>query len=286
MGASDEAVATEEAGPVVRRVVADRLEDRDPAADLVLAAVPRRLAHRLRLAGLAALRAGLRPRRAGTWASSPPRSSPRSSSGLIFGARIATSLMRQGPRAGPAVPLARRRSSCRPRSSCSRSRPTSWVAVVANAVIIGVARAILAPGILASLSLAIPPGPGRWGSRWRPVGDPRPRDPADHRLGRRHARPPGGHARSWSRRSSSAGSSSPRPEHVIADDIAEVWRATAARSEVAVRAPAGPVAAAARPRARRRLRRRAGALRRRLRGRGGRDASPCSARTAPASRRC
>ena len=48
----------------------------------------------------------------------------------------------------------------------------------------------------------------------------------------------------------------------------------------------GAVAAAPRPRPRRQLRRRAGALRRRPRGRARARSSPCSAPTAPASRRC
>ena len=51
---------------VVRRVVADRLEDREPAPDLVLPAVPGRVADRLRVARLAAVRPSVRPRRAST----------------------------------------------------------------------------------------------------------------------------------------------------------------------------------------------------------------------------
>ena len=49
---------------VVRRELADRAEDRKPQADLVEPAVPRYRTHRLRRAGVAALRAGVRSRRA------------------------------------------------------------------------------------------------------------------------------------------------------------------------------------------------------------------------------
>ena len=57
----------------------------------------------------------------------------------------------------------------------------------------------------------------------------------------------------------------------VEHDIAQVWKSTAARAEVAHAPPAGQGQAAARPRPRRPLRQRAGALRRRPRGRRGRD---------------
>ena len=69
------------AGAVVRRGVADRVEDRDAAADLVLAAVPRRVAHRLRVTRLRCSTSRCSTSTSGPAASWPRRSSRRSSSG-------------------------------------------------------------------------------------------------------------------------------------------------------------------------------------------------------------
>ena len=152
--------------------------------------------------------------------------------------------------------------------------PTTWVAVAAHAGIVA-SLAIVGPGVLASLSLAIPlPGPGDRLLDRRAVHPPGLGRAADRRLGRRHL----GHALGHGVMTpvfiiggliiASAGK-------VVDADIAEVWTgAPQPAPRCSYDRRAGRDEAAARPRPRRALRRRAGAVRRRHRGRRGRDRRP------------
>ena len=87
-------------GPaVLRRGLAAGLEDRDAPADLVLAAVPRRVAHRVRLAGRPALRARSSTSTSAPVASCAASTEPVQLVGLIIGARVGDPAPRRGPRA-------------------------------------------------------------------------------------------------------------------------------------------------------------------------------------------
>ena len=188
--------------------------------------------------------------------------------GLIYGARMATRLMARGPGAGLRF-LSHAAWIVAAALVVFALAPNIAVAVVAHAVITAIL-ALLLPGILASLSLAIPPAPVRSGSRSPRCGS----SPASRSCRSSAASATGSASArgccSWSRSSSSAASSSPRAGHVIAADIAEVWRGQRRPQRGRVRAPPRPEPAAARARPRRGVRRRAGALRRRPRGRRGR----------------
>ena len=173
----------------------------------------------------------------------------------------------QGTRGGAAVPVDGRVRRDGRAGRLRAARRTSWIALIAHSVI-NATLAILAPGILATLSLAIPPRARSMGfsvaSLWVVPGLlilPIIGALGDHlglRVGMLALIPAfviGGLVIATT-------------SHVIANDIADVWRAAAARSEVAYERQPGPFAAAARAGTRRLLRHRAGAVRRRPRGRG------------------
>ena len=150
--------------------------------------------------------------------------------GLIVGARIATRAAGRGPRARCSRFLAAHRRRRVRRLVVFALAPNSAVAIAANVVITGVL-AILGPGILAALSLAIPPGPARSASRsaslWVIPG--LLILPIIGALGDR-----------WGIRQGMllmvpifliGGWSSPRTKRPSTGDIAQVWKAAAARSE-------------------------------------------------------
>ena len=188
--------------------------------------------------------------------------------GLVIGARIATRAMAKG---GPAEIL--KFLSHVAYVVCAAlvlfaTVPNLYVTIGVNFAVTGLG-AILAPGIFAALCLAIPPRARSMGfsvaSLWIIPGLlvlPIIGYIGDHlglRTGMLLMTPVfliGGLILATTK-------------NTINGDIAEVWRSTAARSEVALRTSARPSEAAARPRSRRLLRQRAGAVRRRLRGRRG-----------------
>ena len=266
-------INTEEVAAVVRRGLAHGVEDRDAcgASGTRCRSSPPRSSGSSSLAALD-LRAGVRPRRAGPGL--------RRRRGRAVPARRADHRRphrhpADGPRPRPRSCASWRVVACvvvgAARSS-SRSRRTSAWPIVANAVITG-GLAMLGPGHL-RLAVARHPAAGPVDRLLGGVAvdHPRPRRAADRR---RHRRPYGirwGMLADGRRSSSSAASSSPSAGKRRSNaDINQVWTAAAARSEVLYERRQGTVEAAARPRPRRRLRRRAGAVRRRLRGRRGRD---------------
>ena len=163
--------------------------------------------------------------------------------------------------------------------------PNIVVAVAFNCVISAVL-AMLGPGILVALSLAIPPRARATGfSRRVAVGDPRSARPADHRMDHRPRRHSVGHAHARA----AVRHRQPHPGHApdaIDADIAQVWQASAARSEALYQRRQGQTDLLLVRDARRRLRRSAGAVRRRASTSRKARSSPSSAPTAPARARC
>ena len=254
-----------------------------PAAHLVLAAVPRRVGDRPRLSSRRSTtrRCSASPSRsAASWPASPSRPSSSASSSASRwppGSCCAT-------RAGAPPAVARRGRHRRRHGSRSRSAPVLGVAVVANVLISGLA-ALLAPGIFASLSLAIPPKVRSLGFSMASlfvlpglivlyiVGG------LADRYGIRRA------CSSWCRCSSSAPPSCRRPPSFVKADIAEGVDLHRGPGRGPPPAVAGRGEAAPRPQPRRGLRRRPGALQRRTSRSTRARSSPCSAPTAPGSPR-
>ena len=215
----------------LRGVVADRVEDRQPPPHLVRAAVPRGLAHRLLGARRSPLRADLPLGRAGRGVIAACVE-PAQLIGLIVGARIATRVMAKGGAEAILGFLSKVAFIICVGLIVFALAPYLWVTIVVNFVITGMG-AILAPGIFAALSLAIPPRARSMGfsvaSLWiipglvilpiiGYIGDH-----AGLRTGMLLMTPLfliGGLILGTTK-------------NTINSDIADVWRATAARSEVA-----------------------------------------------------
>ena len=154
--------------PELRGVVAHRLEGREPAPHLVRAAVPRRVARRLLGARLVALRAGVRPRRA---SARHHRRLCRAGAADRAGHRRSHRHSRDG-QGGPAEIL--KFLSHIAYVVCAAlvlfaTVPNLYVTIGVNFAVTGLG-AILAPGIFAALSLAIPPRRDRWASPSRRFG--------------------------------------------------------------------------------------------------------------------
>jgi ABC-type branched-subunit amino acid transport system ATPase component/predicted MFS family arabinose efflux permease len=235
-GGSEEAIATEEASPSFAE--GWRLVWRIPTLRRIWWSLPFLAASLIGFTALGSLLYeqvfGLDERARGFVSAAVE---PSAFVGLIIGARVATRLLAKGP-----SHVLRFLSHAAFVVSAGlvvfALAPTVWVAMAANAVITGTL-AILAPGILASLSLAIPPRarsmgfsvaslwviPGlvvlpivggigdRWGLRWG-------------MLVMVPVFAIGGVVIASTRRT-------------IDEDIAEVWRTAAARGEAAHRAAAG-----------------------------------------------
>ena len=104
MGASEEAVADRGGAAELRRGVAALRNIETPPPDLVGAAVPRRLAHRLRCPSPASSTRRSSTSTSEPAASWPRRRSRRSSSGSIVGGRIGAKLVVRDPGPHPALP--------------------------------------------------------------------------------------------------------------------------------------------------------------------------------------
>ena len=270
---------------VVRRGLAHGLEDREPAAHLLRAAVPGRRAHRLLVAGRPALRAALRPRRGAAGLG-----------GRGGRARAAGRAGRSAPRVGTKL-MAR-----------DPGLVLRFLALVAFITSLLAAVFALVPGALGGASSPTWPSRPRWPSSARACS---PRWPWPSRPGRAPwASPMGaiwvipglivlpivgaicdsigiqaGHARDdpgvpGRRPGHLDRGPGHRPRHQAGVDHR---RGTLGG---ALRAPPGPGQAPAGARPAGRLRQRAGPLRRGPRDRRGRDHRACWAPTAPGSRPC
>ena len=155
MGADEEAIATEEEPPSFAEGWRMVWKIETLRRHLVRPAVPRR-----RRSSASCRWPRCSTRRCSTSTSGPGlrrRSvEPFQLVGLIVGARIGTQLVATDPGLILRLPGPGRRLVVAGLPRGVRPRRTSGVAIVANAIITG-ALAMLAPGILAALSLAIPP---------------------------------------------------------------------------------------------------------------------------------